>query len=102
MCVACEALPCLSSSLQTISRAAEPSVEAFESGPGGSRASVMKSAMQVCVCVCVCVCVWVYVCVWVCVWVCGCGCACACVSVVCVWNAKPSKIRRFDFNMTVL
>ena len=68
-------------SLQTISRAAEPSVEAFESGPGGSRASVMKSAMQVCVCVgvgcvhlsgnvvhvlCVCVC-------------CGMQCHCTCV-----------------------
>ena len=80
MCVACEALPCLSSSLQTISRAAEPSVEAFESGPGGSRASVMKSAMQVCVCVCVCV------------WVCG--CACACVSVVCVYGTP--NLPKFD------
>lgn len=39
--------PGLGASTETISRAAEPSAQAFDqSGPGGSRASVMKSAMQ--------------------------------------------------------
>ena len=52
----------------------------------------------VCVCVCMCVCVCVRVCVRACVR------ACVCVRRACgtLWNAKPSKIRHFAFDMTML
>ena len=54
--------------------------------------------MHVCACVCA-LCVYVCMSARVCMYA---LCACVCALCVHVWNAKPSKIRHFDFDMTIL